>query len=184
MYREVIAHAVREQRPHAEVSTAEPKDLDDETKRLAAHLVVCHLATGAVREFAKSWVDLEVRPGPGSLDANVKVDSRPASKVEQAEIGDVLAALDERLIGCSSRLRGRSACPTAAASVPSLFLPLLYMRARIRGLGGTLVGWREHDWVFFDDFRRSGTRGERLTRCPGCGERLARQNLEAVAGGT
>ena len=42
----------------------------------------------------------------------------------------------------------------------------------------------EHDWVFFDDFRRSGTRGERLTRCPGCGERLERRNLKAVAGGT
>ena len=29
------------------------------------------------------------------LDANIKVDHRPLSKVEQAEIGDVLAAVDE-----------------------------------------------------------------------------------------
>jgi hypothetical protein len=48
-----------------------------------------------VREVALSWVELEVRLGPGSLDANVKVDNRLLSRVEQAEIDDVLAALDE-----------------------------------------------------------------------------------------
>ena len=37
----------------------------------------------------------------------------------------------------------------------------------------------EHDWVFFDYFRRSGTRGERLNSCPGCGKRLERRNLAA-----
>lgn len=40
-------------------------------------------------------MELEVRLGPGSLDANVKVDNRLLSRVEQAEIDDVLAALDE-----------------------------------------------------------------------------------------
>ena len=95
MYREVIAHAVRERRPHARVSTAGPENLDPETRRLAPHLVVCNRVTGAVREAAVSWVELEVRPGPGSLDANVKVDDLQASKVERAEIDDVLAALDE-----------------------------------------------------------------------------------------
>ena len=95
MYREVVAHAVREQRPWAEVHTAEPEDLDGESRRLAPDLIVCNRITAAVRESAHSWVELEVRPGPGSLDANVKVDSRPTSKVEQAEIGHVVAALDE-----------------------------------------------------------------------------------------
>ncbi len=97
MYREVIAHAVRKHRPSAEVLTAEPDELDsDETTRgLAPHLVVCNRATGAVREVAVSWVELEVRPGPVGLDANIKVDSWPLSRVEQAEIGDVLAAVDE-----------------------------------------------------------------------------------------
>ena len=97
MYREVIAHAVREHRPSTdEVLTADPDRLDSETMRgLAPHLVVCNRVTGAVREVALSWVELEVRPGPVGLDANIKVDGRPLSKVEQAEIGDVLAAADE-----------------------------------------------------------------------------------------
>ena len=98
MYREVIAHAVRKHRPRAEVLTAEPDDLvdsDETTRGLAPHLVVCNRATGAVREVALSWVELEVRPGPVGLDANIKVDHRPLSRVEQAEIGDVLAAVDE-----------------------------------------------------------------------------------------
>jgi hypothetical protein len=94
MYREVIAHAVREHRPRAEVLTADPGLLDsDETTRcLAPHLVVCNRATRAVREVAVSWVELEVRLGPVGLDANMKVDGRPLSRMEQAEIGDVLAA--------------------------------------------------------------------------------------------
>jgi hypothetical protein len=98
MYREVIAHAVREHRPSAdEVLTADPDRLDSEetTRGLAPHLVVCNRATRAVREVALSWVELEVRPGPGGLDANMKVDGRPLSRVEQAEVGDVLAAVDE-----------------------------------------------------------------------------------------
>jgi hypothetical protein len=96
MYREVIAHAVREHRPSAdEVLTADPGLLDSETRGLAPHLVVCNRATGAVREVAISWVELEVRLGPERLDANMKVDGRPLSRVEQAEIGDVLAAVDE-----------------------------------------------------------------------------------------
>ena len=96
MYREVIAHAVRKHLPSAEVLTAEPDDLDPEmTRGLAPHLVVCNRATRAVREVAISWVELEVRLGPERLDANMKVDGRPLSRVEQAEIGDVLAAVDE-----------------------------------------------------------------------------------------
>jgi CheY-like chemotaxis protein len=96
MYREVIAGAVRRHRPRAaEVLTAEPENLDSETRHLAPHLVVCNRAMRAVREVAVTWVELEVRLGPGSLDANVKVDNRPLTRVEQAEIDDVLAALDE-----------------------------------------------------------------------------------------
>ena len=96
MYREMIARALREHRPSAdEVLTADPARLDFETRGLAPHLVVCNRATGAVREVAHSWVELGVRPGPGGVDANMKLDGRPLSRVEQAEIGDVLAALDE-----------------------------------------------------------------------------------------
>ena len=88
MYREVIAHVVRGRRPRVEVRTAE-------TVRFSPDLVVCHRATAAVRTSVCSWVELEVRLGAGSLDANIKVDNWPLSKVEQAEITDVLAAIDE-----------------------------------------------------------------------------------------
>jgi hypothetical protein len=48
-----------------------------------------------VRTFACSWVELEVRLGAGSLDANIKVDDWPVPKVEQAEIVNILAAIGE-----------------------------------------------------------------------------------------
>jgi hypothetical protein len=114
MYREVIAHAVREHRPRAEVLTADPGLLDSEetTRGLAPHLVVCNRATRAVREVAVSWVELEVRPGPVGLDANIKVDGRPLSRVERAEIGDVLAAPWTRRRG---RSRGPSRRPRRGA---------------------------------------------------------------------
>ena len=95
MYREVIAHVVRGHRPHVEVRTAEPEDLDVETVRFSPDLVVCHRATAEVRTSTCSWVELEIRLGAGSLDANIKVDRRTLSKVEQVEIADVLAAVDE-----------------------------------------------------------------------------------------
>lgn len=95
MYREVIAHFFRGHRPRVEVWTSDPEELGGEARRLSPQLVVCHRVSSAVRSSAVSWVELEVRPGAASLDASVKVDSRPTSKVEQAEMADVLAALDE-----------------------------------------------------------------------------------------
>jgi hypothetical protein len=35
----------------------------------------------------------------------------------------------------------------------------------------------EHEWVFFDDHKGSGTYKESVTRCSGCGERLHRGML-------
>ena len=95
MYREVIAHGVRGRRPHVEVRTAEPEDLGAETVRFSPDLIVCHRATAAVRASACSWVELKVRLGAGSLDANIRVDHRTLSKVEQVELADILDAIDE-----------------------------------------------------------------------------------------
>ena len=95
MYRQVIAHCIRKHRPRVEVRLSEPENLDAEASRLAPDLIVCNRATAVVRASARSWVELEVRRGPGNLEANVKVDSRPMSRVERAELDHVLAALDE-----------------------------------------------------------------------------------------
>jgi hypothetical protein len=74
---------------------ADPENLDREAMRLSPHLIVCNTVTDAVRESTVSWVELEVRPGLGDLDATMKVDERTPSRARRAEIGDVLAALDE-----------------------------------------------------------------------------------------
>lgn len=44
------------------------------------------------------------------------------------------------------------------------------------------IWWVEekHEWVFFDDLATSKTRGERLTRCTGCGRQLERKDLMAA----
>jgi hypothetical protein len=38
----------------------------------------------------------------------------------------------------------------------------------------------KHEWVFFDDDDRSGTHGQSVTHCSGCGERLHRGRLTAA----
>ncbi len=94
MYRQVIAHCIRKHRPCVELRVSDPEKLDGEVQRFAPDLVVCNRVTAVVRASARSWVELEVRRGPGNLEANVKVDSLPMSRVEQAELDHVLAALD------------------------------------------------------------------------------------------
>ena len=95
MYRQVIAHCIRKYRPRVEVRMLGPDKLDGELGRLAPDLIVCNRATAVVRASAHSWVELQVRRGAGNLGANVQVDSRPMSRVEQAELDHILAALDE-----------------------------------------------------------------------------------------
>ena len=38
----------------------------------------------------------------------------------------------------------------------------------------------KHEWVFFDGRGRSKTYAQRLWRCPACGRRLERKNLELM----
>jgi hypothetical protein len=55
-YREVIAAAVHELRPHAEVITVEPADLDREVVHLEPHLVLCSRLTEVVETRTLAWV--------------------------------------------------------------------------------------------------------------------------------
>jgi hypothetical protein len=55
-YRTVLASAIRELRPHVEVLTVEPDDLDTEVARLHPALVVCSHLTPAVEAYPLSWV--------------------------------------------------------------------------------------------------------------------------------
>jgi hypothetical protein len=58
VYREVISAAFKELRPHVEVTSAEPQDLDREFSRLVPHLVVCSRVTALVERGATAWVEL------------------------------------------------------------------------------------------------------------------------------
>lgn len=57
-YRNVISATLKKLRPHLEVSTADPEDLDDEFRRLWPQLVVCTRVTGLVESKALAWVEL------------------------------------------------------------------------------------------------------------------------------
>ncbi len=43
--------------------------------------------------------------------------------------------------------------------------------------------WTEggHRWVFFDDLETSRTYAEQIERCPACGRRLQRKDLELAS---
>jgi hypothetical protein len=57
-YRDVIADALRVQRPHLQVIVAEPEDLDREVVRLSPNMVLCSRLTAAVETHALAWVVL------------------------------------------------------------------------------------------------------------------------------
>ncbi len=57
-YRDVIVAAFQEHRPHVEVMTVEPEDLDREILRINPHLVVCSRLTETVEIHPLSWIIL------------------------------------------------------------------------------------------------------------------------------
>ena len=67
VYREVISAAFKELRPHVEVISAEPQDLDREFSRLVPHLVVCSRVTAQVERGATAWVELYPEHASGAV---------------------------------------------------------------------------------------------------------------------
>jgi hypothetical protein len=57
-YRQALALALRELRPHLEVFEAESESLDGEVARLRPDLVICSRATHTVRQRVANWVEL------------------------------------------------------------------------------------------------------------------------------
>ena len=58
VYREVISATLSKLRPHLEVYTAEPTDLDKKFLRLSPRLVVCSRRTQLIEREAFAWVEL------------------------------------------------------------------------------------------------------------------------------
>lgn len=57
-YREVIAIALRDFRPHLEVIVAEPEELDREFANTLPQLVVCSRVTDLVERNTLAWIEL------------------------------------------------------------------------------------------------------------------------------
>jgi hypothetical protein len=57
-YREVISAALEMLRPHGEIFTVEPENLDREFMNLSPQLVVCSRVTDIVERGALGWIEL------------------------------------------------------------------------------------------------------------------------------
>lgn len=90
-YREVISATLEELRPHLEVFTAEPEDLDWEFRRLSPQLVLCSRVSALVERQALAWVELY----PDLAPESVVVVAGRMSVHPQLEFADLLAVVDE-----------------------------------------------------------------------------------------
>jgi hypothetical protein len=90
LYREAIANALRRNRPHLNVRTAVPVDLDNEVSRFEPHLVFGHRATAKVRESVPSWVEVAYED---SIDAAACVHGEH-SKIKDISTSNLLSIVD------------------------------------------------------------------------------------------
>ncbi len=93
VYREVIAGALGELRPHLGTVTLEPDELDAALRRDTPHLVVCSDLTPAIRAHASSWVLLHPG-GAGFAAASIGGHER---LLPAPTFADLLAFLDDAL---------------------------------------------------------------------------------------
>ena len=89
-YRESIAQVFAQLRPHLDVKTAEPGELEESVLRYGPDLVVCSEATGVVRERVPFWIELY--PGYGSKSVISSEGTR--STIEEIQLSDLLSILD------------------------------------------------------------------------------------------
>ena len=88
-YREAITGALRELRPHIEVSGIEPGDLDVEVARLRPDLVVCSRITAAVQALL-AWIVLY----PDGQNTAVIGAAGEQTLIDNVGFGDLLSAID------------------------------------------------------------------------------------------
>jgi len=94
MYRESLAHIVRNNRPDDEVHLADPHYLDLEAASFRPHLIVCSDDAQEVREevSAPSWVVIRYHD---SLSASVFIDDQDPRLVQDMAIEDLLGVVEE-----------------------------------------------------------------------------------------
>jgi hypothetical protein len=93
MYGEALAYALKKNRPQAEVVRVEAGELDGQLESFDPQLVVCNGPTDEVATvLAPSWVELSYEAK--GITASVCLGGR-RSRVEDVEVADVLAIVDE-----------------------------------------------------------------------------------------
>jgi hypothetical protein len=93
MYRQTIDLFLRSCRPDLEVKSVDTADLERECTLFEPHLLVCHDGVPEqVLDRALALVEIRYTNG---LDALVRMDGRDSRKIEDIEIGDLLAIVDE-----------------------------------------------------------------------------------------
>ena len=93
MYRQTLAHILRENRPNDEVRLAEPQGLDREASSFSPHLIVSNEDTPELREVSiPSWVVIRYHD---SLSASVFLDEQDTRLVQDMSTEDLLGVLDE-----------------------------------------------------------------------------------------
>lgn len=89
-YQEAISVTLAMLRPHVEVSTTHPGDLDGAVLRLAPHLILCSQVTEAIENSASAWIELYPDgASQATFGLNQRRNTLPAASLE-----DLLAILD------------------------------------------------------------------------------------------
>jgi len=99
IYREAIAHCVRQRRLDLEVRIAPPEDVEEEVRAFEPHLLVRSDADGIDPEVLAGvpcWVGLLYSE---SMDANIYLDGRVVEQISDISTDDLLRVADEAVAG-------------------------------------------------------------------------------------
>ena len=96
-YREMIAAGIRILRPHAEVETANPDALEEETTRLEPEVVICGRPNAAESNDGLAWIELSLDP---SRPTNIRVGDRRWESTNPT-LEELLGIIDDTLSNVS-----------------------------------------------------------------------------------
>jgi hypothetical protein len=95
MYREAVAHSLRQSRPGFEVRIAPPEAVEEEVRSFEPHLLVRNDTDGIdhkVLGSAPCWVEVLYSD---SMDAKISVDGRVKEVVSDISTDDLLRVADD-----------------------------------------------------------------------------------------
>jgi hypothetical protein len=98
MYREAIAHFVRQRRPGFEVRTAPPEAVEAEVRVFEPHLLVCNGTDGidpGVLAGVPCWIEVQYSD---SMDAKIYLEGR-VEKVKDISTDELVRVADEVAAG-------------------------------------------------------------------------------------